>query len=58
MTHTFVTLPISAAAYEEIKAKLIAAGYDHCIEESNDLIDLHEIALKKEEEAPSHMPSA
>lgn len=49
-THTFSILEISQAAYEEIKAKLIEAGYQHAIleEGGQEVIDLHGIAIKRE----------
>ena len=47
VTHTFVTLEVSAAAYEEIRAKLAAADYDHCFMEGGE-IDMHGIALVRE----------
>jgi len=49
MTHTFAVLEISQAAYDEIEAKLRAAGYEHTIESESGLIDMHEIGLKKEQ---------
>jgi hypothetical protein len=47
MTYTYVTLAVSEAAYEEIKAKLIAADYGHTINEKSE-IDMHGIALVME----------
>lgn len=43
MTHTFVELEISHAAYFEIKDKLKAAGYHHAF--VGDAIDMHGIGL-------------
>lgn len=50
VTHTFAVLEISAAAYDEIKSKLEAAGYQHTFIEEDEkiLIDMHGIALSKE----------
>lgn len=31
MTYTYATMQLSKAAYDEIKSKLLAAGYDHAI---------------------------
>lgn len=42
-THTYVTMPVSAATYKEIKDKLIAANYDHCF--VNDAIVLQQVGL-------------
>ena len=47
-THTYVTLPVSAAAHKEIKQKLLAAGYDHAID--GDEINMHGLALIPEVE--------
>ncbi len=49
-THTFVTLAVSPAAYEEIKILLEKADYGHAfIEDFDDglLIDMQGIALAK-----------
>lgn len=43
-THTYVTLPVSQAAYDEIKAKLLAAGYEHVFN-CDDEINMHGLAL-------------
>ena len=53
-THTFATLAVSKAAYEEIKQKLLAAGYQHAIFESDnqEVIDMHGIALVVEPVEP------
>lgn len=49
MSHTYALLEVSPSSYEEIKAKLLDAGYGHAI---NDLgeIDMHGIALCTKEE--------
>ena len=47
-THTYVTLEISAAAYDEIAAKLLKAGYSHCFNDDGE-IDMHGLALVKSE---------
>lgn len=47
-TYTYAVLDISAAAFEEIRAKLAAAGYQHAFHESSDgrtVIDMHGIAV-------------
>ncbi|MDQ3562701.1 MAG: hypothetical protein M3436_00700 [Pseudomonadota bacterium] len=44
MTHTYAVLEVSQATYDEIKAKLIEAGYNHAFHAH--LIDMHGIALK------------
>lgn len=47
-THTFVVLEVSQPCYDEIAAKLRAAGYDHVF--GPGIIDMHGIALQAEEE--------
>lgn len=52
MTHTYAVLHVSAAAYDEIKAKLTAAGYDHAFVpdwRAGDVIDMRGIALSREQ---------
>lgn len=48
MTHTFATLEISAAAYDEIHKLLEEAGYRHTFMEDG-TIDMHGIGLIKEQ---------
>lgn len=48
MSHTYALLPISAAAYAEIRAKLVEAGYAHAFNIDRDVgecIDMHGIAV-------------
>jgi hypothetical protein len=49
-THTYAILDVSKAAYDEIKQKLEAAGYQHALHDDRDgdgvVIDMHGIALK------------
>jgi hypothetical protein len=47
-THTYATLEVSRAAYDEIRKKLEDAGYQHAFHEDG-LIDMHGIALTPEE---------
>jgi hypothetical protein len=51
MSHTYVILQVSPAAYDEIKAKLEETGYGHAFHEDTEgpLIDMHGIALQVEE---------
>lgn len=48
-THTYAVLPISHAAYSEVKSKLTAAGYTDQFHDDRDgdgvVIDMHGIAL-------------
>lgn len=51
MTHTYAILEISQSAFDEIKAKLEAAGYQHAFEPNLQdavLIHTHSIALKSD----------
>lgn len=43
-TRTYATLELSREAYDEIAAKLRAAGYDHSFME-NGVIDMHGIGV-------------
>lgn len=49
MTHTVATMEVSPLVFEEIKAKLQAAGYDHAIldEDGSQLIDMTGIGLER-----------
>lgn len=51
MSHTFATLDVSPSAYKEIADKLRNAGYSHALGAGGE-IDMHGIALTKEEEPP------
>jgi hypothetical protein len=46
MTHTFVLMELSDAAYAEIKAQMEAAGYQHAFDEQGN-IDMHGIAVNR-----------
>jgi hypothetical protein len=52
MTHTYAILEISRAAYDEIRAKLEAASYQHTFiqKQSREVIDMHGIAVAIEPE--------
>lgn len=47
MIYTYAILEVSAQAYREIRAKLVAAGYEHAFHEDDgrEVIDMHGIAL-------------
>lgn len=49
MTYTVATMEVSASAYEEISAKLRAAGYDHAFDEEG-MIDMTHVGLVKASE--------
>lgn len=63
ITHTYVTMDVSKQACDEIKRKLLAAGYDHAVHVRNHgeeiLLDMQGIALTNEEVHPSeaHLPA-
>jgi hypothetical protein len=44
MTHTYAILDVSKKTFDEIRAKLDAAGYQHAFD--RDVIDMHGIALR------------
>src|SRR5262245_44629824 len=50
-THTYSILEISRSAYDEIKDKLIEAGYQHAVmkEGEREVIDMHGIAIAQED---------
>lgn len=57
-THTYVTLEVSDAAFDEIKKKLEDAGYQHTFANAEGrlggpvaLIDMHGIAIGREKRA-------
>ena len=47
-THTYVELELSPAAYDEIRAKLAAAGCKHAFMDDK-TIDMHGLAVVREE---------
>jgi hypothetical protein len=50
-THTYVILPLSPAAYREIRAKLLEAGYVHAVQDvgtPEERIDMHGLAVQRE----------
>lgn len=49
MTYTYAILEVSAQTFDEVLRKLREAGYDHAIDDDSRLIDMHGIALGKEE---------
>lgn len=50
-TRTYAVLPISPAAYREVRQQLEAAGYQHAFHEheGEEVIDMHGIALAPED---------
>jgi hypothetical protein len=48
MSHTFAILEVSPLVFQAIKLQLIAANYQHVIDDKNGVIDLHGLALKRE----------
>lgn len=58
-TYTYVTLEVSLACFEEIRARLDATGYSHAFihDSGGMLIDMHGIALQAAKE-PDPTPHA
>lgn len=60
-THTYALLDVSPACYEEIRAKLAEAGYDHLFHEDVDgdrvatVIDMQGLALREEPVGVVHL---
>lgn len=48
MTYTVATMPVPAAVWEMIRAKLKEAGYSHAIDEREGTLDMTHIALVRE----------
>ncbi len=46
MTYTYAILDVSLTTFNEIRAKLDAAGYQHAFD--RDVIDMHGIAVRAE----------
>lgn len=51
MTYTYALLEVSPEAYDEIRKKLEAAGYQHAFGADGE-IDMHGIALTRETGSP------
>ena len=60
MSHTYVILPLSQTAWDEIADKLCAAGYSHAFHQEKDgvVIDMHGIAVQAEKQEPQEQPGA
>jgi hypothetical protein len=54
-THTYVTLEISAAGYDEIARKLRDADYGHCFNSSGE-IDMTGIAVVRAQQPMKYIP--
>lgn len=50
-SRTYAILDVSPATYREIRAKLVAAGYDHAfhVDEQGEAIDMSGIALRADD---------
>lgn len=55
MTYTYVLMDVSPTTYEEIKKKLLDAGYQHALHEDRHgdgvVLDMHGIALRLDKDA-------
>jgi hypothetical protein len=47
-THTYVTMDVPKAVYDIIREKLLAAGYEHAVDDREGELDMHGIALTRE----------
>ena len=49
-TYTYAILEVSRVVYDEVRLKLVAAGYESSIDRDSDgeVIDMHGIALRAE----------
>jgi len=57
VTRTYALLEVSAAAHDEIAAKLRGAGYDHAFGDEGE-IDMHGIALTRTDPDPRELAEA
>lgn len=58
-THTFAIMEVSQSTYDEIRAKLLEADYDHAVWEEGDdgtLLNMSGIALAVTQEPPVLVP--
>jgi len=50
-THTYVILEVGERTYNDIRRKLVEAGYEHVLDrtaEDREVIDMHGIALRED----------
>ncbi len=60
MSHTYVILPLSPAAFKEVEIELRAAGYDHAFDKDENgklVIDLHGLAAQSTEDGSVGVPT-
>ena len=52
MTHTYVLMEVSRAAFDEIRAKLEAVQYNHAVivDRAQPILDMHGLALVQEKD--------
>lgn len=50
-TRTYATMEVSAEAFDEIRAKLESAGYEHAVHDKGEILDMHGIGLTRGESA-------
>lgn len=51
-THTYAVMEVLSPTYEEVRTKLLAAGYKHAVDDDQMHLDMHGIALTPAETAP------
>jgi hypothetical protein len=44
-THTYVTMDVPKVFYDLVREKLLAAGYDHAVDDKEGELDMHGLAL-------------
>jgi|SRR6185295_6072699 len=57
MTYTYAILEVSPSAYQEIHDALERAGYAHCFEGREGVIDMHGLALRAKDPVAPLTPS-
>lgn len=48
MSYTYATMEVSKQTFEEVKAKLLAAGYEYAVHDKGEILDMHGTALVAE----------
>jgi hypothetical protein len=48
-THSYVTMAVPSEVYELVRQKLLDAGYEHAVDDKEGELDMHGIALTKED---------
>lgn len=51
-THTYAIMEVTSPVYEEVRTKLLTAGYKHAVDDDAMHLDMHGVALAPSETAP------